>query len=99
MSNRSVPKRLKRNRAMATPHSQKRCNPNPVSPGIRSTSHTSGTAVRAHLKANLCSMLDTYMGMDRALFSYSAFILSVFLHVFSKLTDTDQHLEKGTYEP
>lgn len=39
------------------------------------------------------------MGMDRALFSYSAFILSVFLHVFSKLTDTDQHLEKGTYEP
>ena len=99
MSNQSVPKRLKRNRAMATPHSQKRCNPNPVSPGIRSTSHTSGTAVRAHLKAHLCSMLDMHVGMDRALCPYSAFILSLFLHVFSKLTDTNQHFVKGAYEP
>lgn len=50
-SNQSVPKRLKRDRSMATPHSQKRCNPNLVSQGIRSRSPTSGTAAKAYLIA------------------------------------------------
>lgn len=37
---------------MATTHSQRRCNPNPVSQGVRGTSHTSGTEAKATSKSD-----------------------------------------------
>ena len=42
------------------------------------------------LKAHLCSTSNTDPDTDRAVWSYSAVMSTVFLHVSIKLTDTDQ---------
>ncbi|KAI3357702.1 hypothetical protein L3Q82_016107 [Scortum barcoo] len=54
-SNPSVAKRLKRDRCLASSHSKERCNPNPVSQGIRSPNPTSRITAKGTFHSNPAS--------------------------------------------